>query len=160
MPNDYILLWSVRISLLAYVANIALLATNRHESLRRWINLSGVVLIVVHVIWAYASHDFSHSKALQQTATDTQQTLGFEFAAGIYFNHLFVLLWMLEVMGDWTRFAFRPRVRLALHGYLMLIAFNGAIVFENGATRWIGLVVIVALGGLVMSQRRRRPIEE
>lgn len=157
MSDEFILLWSIRISLLCYAGNLALLLTHQHVSMRRWINLAGFLLIVIHVVAAYQSHDWSHANAVEQTAADTEQTIGISFGAGIYFNHLFVILWLVDVIGDWSRFKLSSRYRIALHGYLVLIAVNGTIVFETGPTRWIGIVVVLLLCGVGLRCWGRAP---
>jgi hypothetical protein len=43
----------------------------------------------------------------------------------------------------------QPTWRLALHGYLLFIALNGAIVFEDGPTRVAGIAACLTLGGLL-----------
>ena len=40
------------------------------------------------------------------------------------------------------------RWRLALHGFLLFIAVNGAIIFEAGVTRAVGVPVVLALASL------------
>jgi hypothetical protein len=46
--------------------------------------------------------------------------------------------------------------RLALHVFLFFIAFNGAIVFESGPTRYAGIAACVLVGGLALHSAKWR----
>ena len=80
------------------------------------------------------------------------------FGEGIYFSYLFLILWVLDVIAMWVWSAAKssaPRPMVAamqwiLHAYLFFIAFNGAIVFESGPTRWAGIAACLLLGGLAI----------
>jgi hypothetical protein len=71
-------------------------------------------------------------------------------------------LWTADVVWWWSRpesYANRPAaVAIALHGYLFFIAFNGAIIFEAGPTRWFGLLFLAAMFVQVARSRSEKPI--
>ncbi|MEL6105293.1 MAG: hypothetical protein AAFU85_04620 [Planctomycetota bacterium] len=148
MFDDFILLWSIRFALLCYAASLALLLQGTAIRIRRWIYLAGFLLLVIHVIAAYESHEWSHTNAVKQTAVDTEQTIGVAFGGGIYFNHLFVFVWLIDIVGDWCWPHWPTRFRVASHLYMILIAINGTIVFEPGPTRWVGVLVLFSLNFL------------
>ena len=150
--------WTIRLALACYAGYLTGLLVNRSPGwsiVGRWLSTAGCGLFIVHVVCAMAFyHDWSHEQAFTTTARETQELLGFEFGAGIYFSYLFMLVWIGDVLWSWVApasFSARPRwLMLGLHLYLVFIAFNGAIVFEAGPTRWAGIAVCIALSGLVL----------
>ena len=114
-------------------------------------------LFLAHVACAFHFyHHWSHAEAFTNTALRTGELIGWEFGAGIYFSYGFSLLWAADVLWWWLRpisYAARPWwLSGAIHAYLFFIAFNGAVVFEDGPTRWFGIVVSL---GLVAALLRR-----
>ena len=154
MLEHILLIGSIRIALLCYAIHLGLLAVGRADTLRIACNGGGLLLLIMHVLAAYASHDWSHARAVEQTAIDTQATLGFSFGAGIYFNHLFALLWLVDFVCEATCIRLPRHLHLAIHAYLVVIAINGAIVFESGPTRWFGLVAVAALSVVILFRTR------
>jgi hypothetical protein len=139
----------------------------------------GCVLFVVHVACAFHFyHHWSHTAAWQTTAQETEQLLGVAFGDGIYFSYLFLILWALDVAWLWLRprgnevangtpsetatvdatavpqppprLVQTPPWRVLVHIFLLFIAFNGAIVFEPGPTRWGGIAACLTVGYLVV----------
>jgi hypothetical protein len=45
---------------------------------------------------------------------------------------------------------------VAVHGFLLFIVVNGAIVFEAGVTRWAGILVVLALASLAVWRAFKR----
>ena len=82
--------------------------------------------------------------------------LGLRFGEGIYFSYLFMLLWIADGAWWWLRpssYQARPAKLVGgLVAYLSFIAVNGAIVFEDGITRPVGIVVCVVLAGLLVNR--------
>lgn len=120
----------------------------------------GCLIFLAHVAAAFHyRHDWSHQLAYQFTARDTLETVGIEFGAGIYFSYTFALLWCLDVVWMWIGPAShrqRPSWSwILLHGYLMAIAANGAVVFASGPTRWIGAPALLLLAVLLIVRLRR-----
>lgn len=121
-------------------------AGGRKFTLLRWIWTMGCVLFVTHVACAFQfTHHWSHAHAWQHTANETQRLMGFSFGDGIYFSYLFMLLWIADVACLWLRVTRPAWVILPVYVFLFFIAFNGAIVFEDGPTRPVGAVVVLAL---------------
>jgi hypothetical protein len=150
---------SVRLALLCYAATVAGQLLGFHGKWLRFLWTAGCALFLVHVAAAFHYvHNWSHQAAVQTTATETQQLLGIAFGEGLWFSYAFVLLWLLDTLWWWisdTTWERRPRaLNFALHGYLLFIAFNGAVVFEAGPTRLVGLLVTPLL--LFLMFRRLR----
>jgi hypothetical protein len=115
----------------------------------------GWAAFVVHLGMAFHHyHDWSHDTAVQHV----EDVSG--FGPGIYFSHLFTLLWTAEVIWWWanpTGHAARPAwVGGVLHGYMAFLTFNGTIVYEQGFIRWAGVVLFVWLAALLALWRRDR----
>lgn len=107
----------------------------------------GCLLYLLHVVCAFHFyHDWSHPNAVEHTAWATEQLLGWQFGAGVYFNYVFTLLWAADA-GWWSLSPGSYMKRSCWIG-----ALNGAVVFEDGPTRWVGVVVGAVL--LVLLLRR------
>lgn len=154
------ILWLVRLALLCYAAALTRLLSGRVDALARAAWTAGFVLLTLHVLAAFAAvHHWSHARAWEHTAAETQATLGLALGAGVYFNYVFVLLWGIDVVWWWTSAAtYRVRSRwltLAVHGYLAFVVFNSVVVFESGPLRWLGLLATLGLGVVWWTHRAR-----
>lgn len=120
------------------------------EVLAKYVWLAGAFLSVVHTLCAFGFfHDWSHRLAVEDTARQTDDLLGFRFGGGLYFNYLFVAIWTVdslwwianpesyETRSSWIGFA--------VIGYLLFIAINGTTVFESGISRWGGVALLMTL---------------
>jgi hypothetical protein len=110
---------------------------------------------LAHVALAFHfHHGWSHARALRHVAEQGG------FGPGIFLSYLFTLAWAADVAW-WSAapawYAGRPRwIGLALHAFLLFMAFNATVVFETGPVRWSGLVVIaLLLGSLALRFRIR-----
>lgn len=103
------------------------------------------------------THHWSEADAIDSTARETEQLIGMAVGEGLYFNYLFLLVWIADVLFWWLkteRYETRPAwLEFGIHGYLFFIAFNGAVVFESGATR-IGGILTVAIFAVILSIRQ------
>lgn len=172
MLGDLLTRWTIRLALACYVAYLAGWLTTRSAAwprISRWIWTAGCGLFVLHVLCAFHFfHHWSPASAWQATADETQRLMGVAFGDGIYASYLFLAAWVLDVVWLWTfgsppvatpssaTTVPRPGLptgqtpwwRIGVHIFLLFIAFNGAIVFEAGPTRWFGIVACLALGVL------------
>lgn len=153
---------SVRLALLCYAATVAGRLLGFRGPRIRFFWTVGCLLFLVHVAAAFHYvHNWSHQAAIQTTATETRQLLGVAFGEGLWFSYAFVLLWLADATWWWssaTSYLRRPRwLNLGLHGYLMFIAFNGAVIFEAGPTRLFGLLLTPGLLWLLFRQLRSKP---
>lgn len=168
MPGPVLTHWTIRLALICLVICLAGRLrwgdSPRWFAWSRWIWTFGCLLFLAHVASAFQFyHHWSHAKAFQSTAEQTGELLGVRFGEGIYFSYLFTLLWVADVLWQWAlpdSYRRRP-VWLAagLLSFLTFIAFNGAVIFEDGVTRWVGVPVTLALllAWLAMLLRARSP---
>lgn len=164
--------WTIRVALICLALRLA--GQFRFGPSLQWfawmrsIWTIGCVFFVLHVVCAFHFyHDWSHTRAVESTAQQTHAMLGVRFGEGIYFSYLFALLWASDVLWQWlSPESYRRRsvaITAALLGYMAFIAFNGAVVFEGGVTRWVGIPVAIALAIawlVVLVTSRRRGVKE
>jgi hypothetical protein len=144
---------TVRLSLAWYAAALVLMM---HLDLRdwsaatplgraaRWCWTWGIACFLVHLAMAFHYyHHWSHTHAFN----DTRDVSG--IGEGIYVSYLFTWLWIGDAAWWWIRpssYAARPAwIDRTLHAFMLLIVFNGMIVFESGAIRWAGVAMFAAL---------------
>jgi hypothetical protein len=146
--------WTIRLALVCLAARLAgQLHWGNALPWFRWSRVIwtiGCVFFLLHVACAFHFyHDWSHAKALASTAEKTHALLGVRFGEGIYFSYLFALLWIGDVLWQWVwPLSYRQRLpwlAASVLGYMAFIAFNGAVVFEGGVTRWVGIPVTLGL---------------
>jgi hypothetical protein len=114
-------------------------------------------LLTVHVLAAFHfEHDWSHSAALKHTAQQTARLTGIDWGGGLYFNYVFLLLWLVDVAMLWT-VASKPssRLRRSMDLACIFMVLNATVVF--GPRWWIGPVIIL---GLIAVQLRRRNLTD
>ena len=104
----------------------------------------GALLALVHALFAFGVfYAWSHERARVSTMRQTAALTGVTFAAGIYINYLFLLIWLGDAGWWWLSprsYAMRPRaVTLAVHGFIFFIMVNGAVVFADGVARIVGV---------------------
>jgi hypothetical protein len=158
--------WTIRLALICLA--VCLAGYLRWGRAQRWFVWSraiwtiGCAFFLLHVACAFGYyHHWSHAAAFQSTAEQTNELLGVSFGEGIYFSYLFTLLWLGDVLWQWiapTTYQQRShRLTAGLLGYMAFIAFNGAVIFEDGVTRWFGIpatvVLVAALGAFVLRRR-------
>lgn len=163
MPEtNPIVLNTVRIALVCYAIVVGLLLAGCRG--KRWRNLLrplwtfGCITIVAHVVAAFQyTHHWSHAAAIDSTARETEQLIGMAFGEGLYFNCLFLVLWIADGLFWWLRperyETWPALLEYGIHGYLFFIAFNGAVVFESGVTR-IGGILAVVIFAVILSTRQ------
>ncbi|MBC7854419.1 MAG: hypothetical protein IAF94_13380 [Pirellulaceae bacterium] len=159
--------WTIRLALACYVFCLAAAILRRGKGssggnqVVRIVWTLGCGLFLAHVVAAFGYyHHFSHQAAYDDTAQQTQEQLGFAFGGGIYFSYVFLAVWVADVAWRWMSPASRPTwLDWPLHAYMFFIAFNGAIVFEGGVSRWAGIIACVVLAGIVClkASGRRKP---
>jgi hypothetical protein len=159
MPvEELITRWTVRLSLLLYAATLAALLVGRSRpSILREARLTwtaGCLLLWLHLAAAFHFyHHWSHEAAYEVTAQETQATIGWAFGGGVYANYCFALVWTADAALWWSMapqaYLRRARWQIALiHGFLLFIVFNAAVIFVEGATRHMSAVILAALAML------------
>ena len=160
--GEWLTRWTVRVALCLYVAAVAVrLAAPGRRRAARFLWTLGCALFLAHVACAFhVFHGWSHGHAYRETARQTRELTGVDWGGGLYLNYLFTLVWVADVAYWWWGGLYvydrRPRgVAAALHLFFAFMAFNGAVVFATGATRWIGVSLAIGLALLVLAGRRR-----
>ena len=129
----------------------------QRRQLARILNSAGCVLFIAHVTSAFHFyHHWSHTAAYAETARQTSEYFGVNWGGGIYFNYVFLGLWLVQVIASWTR-PVSPQqgvgwLSWVLRGFVLMMILNGAVIFAHGPMRWLGLLLCVLL---VASWRRR-----
>ena len=146
--------WTIRLALSAYALWLAAWLGGPNTTFRlgsrasQWLYSLACGLFLAHVACAFHFyHGWSHQHAYRDTAEQTREMLGVAFGQGLYFSYFFTLLWATDVAWLWLWPRWRPVwLTAATQLYLAFIALNGAIVFEAGVTRWVGIPVAIGLG--------------
>ena len=120
----------------------------------RWARLAwtaGCAALVAHFICAFNFyHAWSHESAYVETARQTAAVIKINWGGGLFINYAVALLWITDVAWWWiagvNSYRRRPwSLTLIWHGFLIFIIFNATVVFKDGVTRWIGLLVSLTL---------------
>jgi hypothetical protein len=161
-PWEVLSLWAIRIALLLLVGalTVELLGKRPTDFLVAGPWLVGAVAAAIHSVGALVTfHHGSHNEALRATGEQTAELMGVSFAAGLYFNYVFVLVWLVDAVSRVlvpARYVACPVwLRRLVVGFLVFIAFNGAVVFKAGIIRWVGIACTILLTTLVWIQRSR-----
>ena len=125
-----------------------------------WVWLLGALFAMAHSLGALMTfHHGSQEAALESTAEQTEQLLGFRFGLGLYVNYLFVVVWLADAVFRLlapSRYVLLPKwYRRSVIGFLVFIAINGAIVFKSGWIRIIGVSCVCLLGALALIRARK-----
>ena len=154
--------WTVRVALALYAVTAALrLSTPDRRQVARALWTAGCILFLAHVAAAFHFfHGWSHAHAFRDTARQTRELFGIDWGGGLYLNYLFTAVWTADVAYWWwaglDAYDRRPRwIGVALHGFFVFMAFNGAVVFAAGPTRQVALAVTAALALLAAARLRR-----
>lgn len=177
-------IWSARFAVAVYFAATALrlliprvrrvsdssvlplAAQDFKVSFARFLWSAGCVTLWLHVGCAFHfHHGWSHAAAVEDTARQTREAVGIDFGGGVYFNYVMLLVWSADAAWWWAS----PRTYLAqgiawefaIHGFLLFMVVNAAIVFAAGPLRWVTVGACAALLVIVISQvaRERRTAE-
>ncbi|MGH7170719.1 MAG: hypothetical protein ACRELG_10610 [Gemmataceae bacterium] len=146
--------WSVRLALALYA--LALVrrwsSRGRRSSLAaaRWLWTVGCLVFLFHVSCAFQFyHHWSHADAYAVTARRTAEVVGWHWGGGLYANYAFMLVWLADVIYWWRGldlYESRRRVVVwSVRGLLAFVIFNAAIVFADGAMRWVSVGVCLFL---------------
>ena len=153
---------TARLSLLLYlVALLAMLLGAPRRSLAKRLWTAGFAVYVMHVIAAFQGvHGWSHDAAWAATAEQTAAAIGVANGAGLWVNYLFTVIWGADVAWWWVRpesYENRSwRAAAGVHAFMAFMFFNGAVVFAQGPSRWIGLTGFGLLAGVVIGMLARR----
>jgi hypothetical protein len=144
--GDFLIRNTVRLALLYWAIAVMqmLRPRSRSDSEPRLAWTLGCIAYLIHVGMAFHyAHHWSHAEAFNHV-----QQVG-SVGAGIFVSYFFTLLWTLDVIWWWlnpNRYENRARwISWSIHGFLVFMIVNGAIIFESGAIRWVGAAVLLGL---------------
>ena len=156
---------TIWISILAYAVGWAIFATSRTRAdLDKWTRLAwtiGCTALLAHLISAFQFyHAWSHASAYSDTARQTAEVIRINWGGGLFINYAVAILWSADVAWWWfagvSSYRRRPwLLTLIWHGFLIFIIFNATVVFKDGLTRWIGLLICLSLIVSWISIRRQ-----
>jgi len=169
--NDLIILWTARVAmgvaLLRYFADLyaSRAADPQLSKTTKTPVVSGAACIVwtagccifyLHLLAAFSlKFDWSHFAACEDTRRQTQELIGWNSGAGIWFNYLFAVLWPIDVAVLWsqrrrqqsiTTAAQRPqqqwlnRWQLTFQVFFLFMVINATLVF--GSHWWWGIAIL------------------
>jgi len=164
--HEAILNWTVRLSLLAMWAAWMLRLRAFPEgpgSIFRWARRlwsAGAGLMILHICAAFAYvHAWSHAAAAEATAAETLAVTGSSFGGGVWFNYVFLVLWVADAIWWWLAergyLARSKWIDALVYGFMIFIAFQATVVFEAGVVRWGGVVATVALACVALLRVRQ-----
>ena len=118
----------------------------------------GIALALVHVALAFHFvYAWDHEAAVIATAEQAANRFGWGWRGSIYFNYVFLTLWLADVCWWWRAPASRASrparleaARVATFGFMFL---NGAVIFASGVGRLVG---IVSLSVVLLASLTRR----
>ncbi|MEA3207020.1 MAG: hypothetical protein QOE70_77 [Chthoniobacter sp.] len=118
----------------------------------------GCAFFLGHVACAFNYyHRWSHADAYQETARQTAAITGLHWGGGIFFNYLFAVAWVADLLWWWLApesFLRRPaRLAAVWHSFMFFMVFNGTIVFGRGPVRWLGALICAGLAVLWWKRR-------
>lgn len=114
---------------------------------------------LIHVWAAFQfDHGWSHTAAYEHTAVQTAHVTGIRWGGGLYFNYLFTIVWIADVLWWWrglTLYRDRPAwVSASIHWFFAFMFFNATVVFATGFVRWVGVAATLALGAMAIRRRQ------
>ncbi len=158
-PAESASLWAIRIALglmvLVFAFEIRGGKSTDRTTASLW--LVGALLSLCHSLGSLATfHHGSQLMAIEATAQQTQELIGIRFGAGLFVNYAFDLVWIVDATVRMISPAIYNKMpkayRYCTNGFLIFIAINGAIVFQSGWIRAIGLACVAML--LMLSLQR------
>jgi hypothetical protein len=157
---------TIWISIVAYTIGSIVFATARRQpDGDRWTRLAwttGCVALLAHFICAFQFyHAWSHESAYLETARQTAAVVAINWGGGLFINYAVAALWTTDIAWWWSAgvSSYRRRpwlLTLIWHSFLIFIIFNATIVFKDGLTRWVGVLVCLSLclSWIVISRQR------
>jgi hypothetical protein len=158
-PSDELIRNTIRLALVYYGFALLLLLRGKACLARRAWSLAWLAYLIHVALAFHFVHGWSHAHAFEHT----RRASG--VGEGLYVSHLFTLVWSLDVAWWWAAplgHQQRPRwIWGALHGFMLFMVFNGAVVFATGGMRWAGVILFELLARqAVLTLGSRRAITE
>lgn len=125
-----------------------------------WMWTAGFGLFLAHVICAFHFyHAWSHFAAYEHTARETAVAVGIDWGGGLYFNYLFIGVWMGDVAAWWRRgdeYMERRKVYWVVQTIFAFMIVNATIVFGPPFWKWVACAVAASLLLIRIACRRPR----
>ena len=156
--------WAVRgtawLALAGYFTG-AFLLLRGNRRIAKWVWGSGCDFNTLHILVAFHfTHGWSHAAAVEHVARQSEAVIGTSFGAGIWFNYVFTILWIVDASWLWLKpksYTRRKKwVAWAIHGFLFFMVVNAAVVFAPDMVRWPSAVLSLVLAVMFF----RRPDSE
>lgn len=155
-------LWAIRFALLAMFIVFVAEANGKKRTNRSLavIWLFGASLSLCHGMGTIATfHNGSQSIAWESTAQQTEALIGLRIGAGLFVNYAFILIWLIDsgvcLLAPKSYDRLPKAICRTINGFLIFIAINGAIVFQPGWTRWIGILCVAIWITAILNNRLR-----
>ncbi len=157
---------TIWIPIVAYTIGCVVFAIARHrvefDRWARWAWSIGCAVLLAHFAAAFHFyHAWSHKSAYVETARQTAEVFAINWGGGLFINYAVAIAWIIDVVWWWVggvgSYRRRPwLLTLIWHGFLIFIIFNATVVFKDGLTRWIGLLIclILCLSWVVINRQR------
>ena len=118
-----------------------------------------LALALVHVGLAFHMvYAWNHEAAVAATAQQAAERFGWGWRGSIYFNYVFLGVWIADVCWWWIAPAphasRRPGVEACRLAFFVFMFFNGAVIFAGGLGRLVG---IVSVSVVLVAALARRP---
>src|SRR5438045_1943928 len=98
--------WSARLAVLLYALGLGLrlemISRPNFLPLARLVWTAGCLTVMAHLACGFQFHHWNLDEVLLDTAKRTEQVVGVAWGEGLYFNFLFVLVWLLDSGWWWT----------------------------------------------------------
>lgn len=166
--GDFLTRSTIWLSILGYVVGCVIFAMARGRiDLDRWARLAwtiGCAALLAHFVCAFEFyHSWSHASAYTDTARQTAEVFRINWGGGLFINYAVATFWLADVTAWWlagvSSYRRRPwSLTLIWHSFLIFIIFNATVVFKDGLTRWIGLLVCLTLCLCWVSVSRQRSL--
>ena len=149
LDGKLLTLWTILAAAALYAVSVIAWLRRRDRSARLAWTIA-CLLYLAHVACAFNFyHHWSHSAAYEDTSRRTAELLSMHWGGGIYFNYVFTVVWMMDVIWWWRGLALyrkRPRwMNASVHAFFAFMFFNATVVFAAGPVRWLGLLATAAL---------------
>jgi len=151
LDGKILTLWTIRAAAILYAVSV-IAWLRRHDRSARLTWSLACLLYLAHAVCAFNFyHHWSHSAVYEDTAQRTAQLTGMSWGGGVYFNYIFTVVWIMDVIWWWWRgvalYRSRPQwIHTSVHTFFAFMFFNATVVFAAGPVRWLGLAATAALG--------------
>lgn len=156
----WLVLLTIRACLSLYAGSLVAMMFGRSTA-AKWLYAAAAMLYLAHVAAAFHFvHGWSHAAAHEHVARVTQAYAGVRTGAGLYLNYLLAVAWPIDAAYRlWACDGRRGRwVGVAMHGFLLFLAFNATVVFAPTRTRVAGAIAFAALLVAWRVARRRSAV--